>query len=136
MASMDVFRLSLLSVEPRTTRLTFVAEQASSAGMKLLRLRRRGGVEKGRRIKLFLRHPSLSSLVLISCKIEIYGGEESWGRNRGGAAWLWEIKNVRCSFPFFFFFLSRDLSFYRGRLSREDKGNEDGWEVFVRLCVV
>lgn len=37
---------------------------------------------------------------------------------------------------FFFFFLSRDLSFYRGRLSREDKGNEDGWEVFVRLCVV
>lgn len=139
MASMDVFRLSLLSVEPRTTRLTFVAEQASSAGMKLLRLRRRGGVEKGRRIKLFLRHPSLSSLVLISCKIEIYGGEESWGRNRGGAAWLWEIKNVRCSFPFFFFFSFARFILLSWKIIEgvdEDKGNEDGWEVFVRLCVV
>lgn len=74
-------------------------------GDEITEIKTEGGrVEKGRRIKLFLRHPSLSSLVLISCKIEIYGGEESWGRNRGGAAWLWEIKNVRCSFPFFFFF--------------------------------
>lgn len=119
MASMDVFRLSLLSVEPRTTRLTFVAEQASSAGMKLLRLRRRGGrVEKGRRIKLFLRHPSLSSLVLISCKIEIYGGGKNLGEGivealRGcGKLKMYVVLSL-------FFFLSRDLSFYRGRLSRE-----------------
>lgn len=61
------------------------------------------------------------------------GGEESWGRNRGGAAWLWKIKNVRCSFPFFFFFRAIYpfiVEDYRGRIKET---RTDG--KFLYACV-
>lgn len=79
-------RLSLL-LEPRTTRLTFVAEQAELRGDEITEIKTEGA--RGG-IKLFLRHPSLSSLsfslsfVLISCKSK-FMGENLGERPRGGA---------------------------------------------------
>lgn len=85
-------------------------------GDEITEIKTEVGVEKGR-IKLFLRHPSLSPLVLISCKIEIYGGE-SWGRNRGGVASSCGKLKMYVVLSFFFFFIRAIYPFivedYRG----------------------
>lgn len=85
-------------------------------GDEITEIKTEVGVEKGR-IKLFLRHPSLSPLVLISCKIEIYGGE-SWGRNREGVASSYGKLKMYVVLSFFFFFIRAIYPFivedYRG----------------------